>query len=132
MTAAPADNAAITVKTGTGGSTYRQSLLLDPAAVALVSRPLDIPTAGLKTSTRTGNKVTVSVSEWVDGNTLAQNMRFDMLWGVKVLDPAAALARLRDNRRAVTAPPSFSGGADDNGSRYHLQGVPKGEHHRSR
>lgn len=87
VTAAPADNAAITVKTGTGGSTYRQSLLLDPAAVALVSRPLDIPSAGLKTSTRTGNKVTVSVSEWVDGNTLAQNMRFDMLWGVKVLDP---------------------------------------------
>lgn len=92
VTAAPADNAAITVKTGTGGSTYRQSLLLDPNAVTLVSRPLDIPgDAGLKTSTATGNKVTVSVSEWTDGNTLAHNMRFDMLWGDKVLDPRRGL-----------------------------------------
>ncbi len=86
--AAPADNAAITVKTGTGGTAYRQSLLLDPACVALVTRPLDIPgDAGLKTSTQSGNKVTVSVSEWTDGNTLAHNMRFDMLWGTQVLDP---------------------------------------------
>jgi hypothetical protein len=88
VSAAPADNAAITVKTGTGGSAYRQSLLLDPASVTLVSRPLDIPgDAGLKTSTQSGNKVTVSISEWTDGNTLAHNMRFDVLWGREVLDP---------------------------------------------
>ena len=88
VSAAPADNAAITVKTGTGGATYRQSLLLDPMCVTMVSRPLDIPgDAGLKTSTQSGNKVTVSVSEWTDGNTLAHNMRFDVLWGRKVLDP---------------------------------------------
>lgn len=88
VSAAPADNAAITVKTGTGGTAYRQSLLLDPGCVTLVSRPLDIPgDAGLKTSTQSGNKVTVSVSEWTDGNTLAHNMRFDVLWGREVLDP---------------------------------------------
>lgn len=92
VTAAPADNAAITVKTGTGGSTYRQSILLDPNCVTLVSRPLDIPgDAGLKTSTQSGNKVTVSVSEWTDGNTLAHNMRFDVLWGREVLDPRRGL-----------------------------------------
>ena len=86
--AAPADNAAITVKTGTGGTAYTQGLLLDPSAITLVTRPLDIPgDAGLKTSTQSGNKVTVSVSEWTDGNTLAHNMRFDMLWGREVLDP---------------------------------------------
>ena len=88
VTAAPADNAPITVKTGTGGTAYRQSLLLDPQAIALVSRPLDIPAGnGLKTSTVSGEFVTMSVSEWVDGNTLAQNMRFDMLWKPVVLDP---------------------------------------------
>lgn len=88
----PADNAAITVKTGTGGTAYRQSLLLDPAAITLVTRPLDIPgDAGLKTATRKGNKVVVSVSEWTDGNTLAHNMRFDMLWGREVLDPRKGL-----------------------------------------
>ena len=53
---------------------------------------LDIPAnAGLKTSTKRGNKVVVSVSEWVDGNTLAQNMRFDVLWGNEVLDPRRGL-----------------------------------------
>lgn len=88
VNAAPADNAALTIKTGTAGTAYRQSLLLDPSAIALVSRPLDIPSGqGLKTSTVSGEHVTMSVSEWVDGNTLAQNMRFDMLWKPVVLDP---------------------------------------------
>lgn len=92
VTAAPADNAAITVKTGTASTAYRQSVLLDPACVTLVSRPLDIPgDAGLKTSTQNGNKVTVSVSEWTEGNTLAHNMRFDVLWGREVLDPRRGL-----------------------------------------
>jgi len=92
VSAVPANDAVITVKTGTGGTAYRQSLLLDPSAVTMVSRPLDIPgNAGLKTSTQSGNKVTVSVSEWTDGNTLAHNMRFDMLWGNEVLDPRRGL-----------------------------------------
>lgn len=87
VTAAPADNAAITVRTGSASTAYRQSLLLDPAAIALVSRPLDIPAGeGLKTSTVSGEFVTMSVSSWVDGNTLAENMRFDMLWKPVVLD----------------------------------------------
>lgn len=85
VSAAPADNAAITVKTS---GTNKQSLLLHPKAFALVTRPLKIPTgAGVKTATKAGNKVTISCTEWVDGNTLQHNMRFDMLFGVKCLDP---------------------------------------------
>lgn len=92
VNAAPADNAAITVRTGSASTAYRQSLLLDPGAVTLVSRAIDIPgNAGLKTATRSGNRVTVSVTEWTDGNTLAHNMRFDMLWGREVLDPRRGL-----------------------------------------
>ncbi len=88
VTAAPANTAPIVVKTGTGGTAYRQSLLIDPMAIALVSRPIDIPTGeGLKTSTVSGEFVTMSVSSWVDGNTLNENMRFDMLWKPYVLDP---------------------------------------------
>ena len=88
VTAAPADNAAITVKTGTGGTAYRQSLLLAPDAITLVTRPLDIGSGmGVKTHTEQGNLVTVSVTEWIDGNTLAHNMRFDMLWKAVALDP---------------------------------------------
>lgn len=88
VSAAPADNAAITVKTGTGGTGYRQSLLLSPDAITLVTRPLDIGSGmGVKTHTEQGNLVTVSVTEWIDGNTLAHNMRFDMLWKAIALDP---------------------------------------------
>jgi hypothetical protein len=88
VTAAPADNADITVKSGSAGATNKQSLLLHPKAFALVTRPLKIASAaGVKTSTKSGNKVTISCTEWVDGNTLQHNMRFDMLFGVKCLDP---------------------------------------------
>lgn len=88
VSAAPADNADITVKTGTGGTGYKQSLVLHPKAMALVTRPLKIAQgAGVKTSTKTGNRVTISATEWVDGNTLAHYMRFDMLWATKALDP---------------------------------------------
>ena len=123
VTAAPADNAAITAKTGTGGTGYKQGLLLDPMAITLVSRPLDIPAnAGLKTSTKRGNKVVVSVSEWT--NTLAQNMRFDVLWGNEVLDPGAACARPRnDNGRGCHGPAFPFGGGDGNCSGHHPSGL---------
>jgi hypothetical protein len=87
VTAQPADNAAITVRTGTGGTSYKQSLMMHPDALLLVSRALDIPQEGVKTSTKTGNRVTISVTSFVDGKTLDQTFRFDMLFGVKCLDP---------------------------------------------
>jgi len=87
VTAAPANDAVITVKTGTASTSYRQSLLIDPQAIALVTRPLDIPSGeGVKTSTVSGEFVTMSVTSWVDGNTLSEFMRFDMLWKPVVLD----------------------------------------------
>lgn len=88
VTAAPADNVALTIKTGTAGTGYKQSLLLNKNAITLVTRALDIPQSnGLKTTTKTGNRVTVSCTEWTDGNTLAQTMRFDMLYQATVIDP---------------------------------------------
>ena len=87
VTAAPADNAPITVVSGTANASYKQSMLLHPNAIALVTRPLDIASgAGVKTSTKTGNRVTISCTEWIEGNTLDHNFRFDMLFGVKALD----------------------------------------------
>ena len=87
VTAQAANDADITVKTGTGGTGYRQSLLMHPDALLLVSRALDIPQEGVKTSTKSGNRVTISVTSFVDGKTLDQTFRFDMLFGVKCLDP---------------------------------------------
>ena len=85
--AAPADNAVITVKSGTAGAQYKQSLLLHPQSIALVTRKLDIPnTGGVKTTTKSGNKVTVSCTEFTDGNTLAQTFRFDILYKAETVD----------------------------------------------
>jgi hypothetical protein len=92
VSAVPADDAAITVVTGTGGTAYKQSLLMHPSAMTLVSRALDIPQGqGLKTVTKTGNRVTVSCSEFVNGLTLDQIMRFDMLYETLVIDPRLGL-----------------------------------------
>lgn len=86
--AAPADNAAITVVSGTANAQYKQSMLLHPQSIALVTRKLDIPSgSGVKTTTKSGNKVTVSCTEFVDGNTLAQTFRFDILFKAETVDP---------------------------------------------
>ncbi len=88
VTAAPANSAPLTIKTGAANTGYKQSLLLNKNAITLVTRALDIPqNNGLKTTTKTGNRVTVSCTEWTDGNTLAQTMRFDMLYQATVIDP---------------------------------------------
>lgn len=88
VTAAPADNAAITVVSGSANQQYKQSMLLHPQSIALVTRKIDIPTGnGVKTTTKSGNKVVVSCTEFVDGNTLAQTFRFDILYKAETVDP---------------------------------------------
>lgn len=88
VSAVPADNAAITVKTGTANTGYKQSLLFNKNAITLVTRALDIPQGqGVRTTTKSGNRVTVSCTEFVDGKTLDQTMRFDMLYQATVIDP---------------------------------------------
>lgn len=88
VTAAPVDNAPMTVRSGNAaGGPRPQSLLFCPKAIALVTRPIDIPSgSGVKTSRQTGNQVSLSVTEYVSGDTLRQRLRMDMLFGVKVLD----------------------------------------------
>lgn len=87
VTAVPADNAVITVKSGAANAQHKQSLLLHPQSIALVTRKIDIPTgAGVKTTTKSGNKVTVSCTEFIDGNTLAQTFRFDILYKAETVD----------------------------------------------
>lgn len=86
VSAVPATTAPITVRSGT--AQRKQSLAFHPKAIALVSRALDIESgAGVKSATRAGNKVTVSVTEFVNGNTLAHTVRFDMLFKADVIDP---------------------------------------------
>ena len=92
--AAPADNAAITIKTGSAGTAYGQSLLFHKNAFALVTRPLDIASGqGVQSETVMGNKMSISVTKHVDFDTLVEECRLDMLFGVKTIYPAMA-ARL--------------------------------------
>lgn len=92
VTAVPADDADITVKSGTKQTAYPQSLLFHPSAFTLVTRPLEIPSGeGLATETMSGNKVSLSISKWVDGNTLKENCRLDMLFDVVAVYPHMAM-----------------------------------------
>jgi hypothetical protein len=92
VSAEPADDAVITVKTGTGGTAYEQSMLFHPDAFLLVSRPLNIASgSGVKTSSQTGNRMTIRVTEQVDFDTLKHQFRLDILFGVKAVYPDLAM-----------------------------------------
>lgn len=81
---APADDAAITVKSGTADTSYKQSILMHKNAMSLVTRPLAISDAGLKTYTVQGNRMSISVTESGDFNTLKHMFRLDCLFGLDV------------------------------------------------
>lgn len=91
VTAAPADDAVITVKTGTGGTAYEQSLLFHPDFMTMVTRPINIPSGtGLATATTSGNRMSIRVSEQTTFNTLEYSHRMDCLFGLKVTAPYLA------------------------------------------
>jgi P22 coat protein - gene protein 5 len=91
VSAAPSNGAVITLKTGTGGVSYQQSLLLHPNCLMLATRPLKVDDgAGIKTSVKTGNRVSIRATEYTNGDTLKHTMRFDMLWGI-ACDPRLGL-----------------------------------------
>jgi hypothetical protein len=88
VSAAPADDAPITVKTGTASTAYEQSLLFHRDAMLMVTRPIDVPgDAGLRTATATGNMMSIRVSESTDFNTLDHSHRLDILFGLKATAP---------------------------------------------
>ena len=81
VSAAPADNAAITVKTGAANTSYTQSLLMNKDALTLVTRPLQIDGGGaFRTHSVAGNRMSLSISETGDFNTLKRKWRIDMLF----------------------------------------------------
>lgn len=91
VTAAPADNAAVTVKTGTGGTAYDQSLLFHPDFMLMVTRPISVVSgAGVKTSSVSGNRTSIRVTETTNFNTLKHEVRLDTLFGLKVTAPYLA------------------------------------------
>lgn len=91
VTAAPANDAAITVLTGTGGSTHKQNLAWHKNAITLAMAPLDLPTDGASASRQSFDNVSIrSVRQYniTDDETV---YRFDILYGVKAQNPDFAV-----------------------------------------
>lgn len=90
VSAAPADNAAITV-VGTGGTGYRQNLVFNKNAFALVTVPLVSPPGAVDVSRQSYKGMNVRVIPVYDGTNDVSNWRLDVLYGTKAIDPRQAL-----------------------------------------
>lgn len=89
VNAAAVDGATITVK-GTKGSAYQQSLILHPDAVTLAVVPMETPRGAKSVATRSYKGITMRLIEFYDGINDKDMMRFDVLYGVKAIQPHLA------------------------------------------
>ncbi|ODT15818.1 MAG: hypothetical protein ABS35_30375 [Kaistia sp. SCN 65-12] len=89
VSAAPADNADITVL-GAGGTGYRQNMVFNSKAFALVSVPLVSPPGAVDVSRQTYKGTSVRVIPVYDGVNDVSSWRLDILYGVKTIDPRLA------------------------------------------
>lgn len=89
VSAAPADNAAITVK-GTGGTGYRQNLILHKNAFALATVPLVMPAAVNAGSRQSYKGINLRLIPTYDEDNDVAGWRYDVLFGVKAIDPRLA------------------------------------------
>lgn len=87
--AAPADNAAITV-IGTGGTGYRQNLIFHRNAFALVTVPLISPPGAVDVSRQSYKGTNVRVIPVYDGVNDVSSWRLDILYGTKTIDQRLA------------------------------------------
>jgi hypothetical protein len=83
VTAAPADGAAIVVKTGAGGSSHKQNLAFHPNAITLAMAPLDLPEDGATASRESFGNISIRAVRQYDITNDQTVYRFDILYGVK-------------------------------------------------
>lgn len=89
VSAAPADNAAITVL-GTGGTSYRQNLAFHRDAFALCMVPMEIPQGAYQAARESYKGLSIRVIPYYDGTNDIDNYRLDVLYGVKAINPHLA------------------------------------------
>ena len=95
VTARPADNAAITVRTGAASTAYTQNLIWHKDAVTMVSPEQALP-QGMAVSTRSTLPDGGLSLRWVQGYDITNNRninRLDVLWGASVTLPNFGLRR---------------------------------------
>jgi hypothetical protein len=90
VSAAPADNAAITVM-GTGGTGYRQNLMFHKNAFAFASVPMKMPEAVYNGSRQSYKGISIRLIPTYDSTDDIAGWRYDVLFGVKAIDPRLAI-----------------------------------------
>ena len=90
VTAAPADNAAIVVKTGASGASHRQNLSFHKNAITLATAQLDMPEDGATSSRENFDGVSIRTVRQYNVTSDELTYRFDILFGVKVQNPGFA------------------------------------------
>jgi hypothetical protein len=91
VAAAPADDAAITVKTGTGGTKHKQNMAFHQNAITLAMAPLDLPTDGATASRESFGNISIRAVRQYDIINDKTIYRFDILYGVKAQNPDFAV-----------------------------------------
>jgi hypothetical protein len=89
VSAAPADNAAITVL-GTGGTAYPQNMGFHKNAFALVTVPLEMPDGAAFKARESHNGLSIRVVKDYDIANDVDIIRLDILYGVKAIYPDLA------------------------------------------
>lgn len=93
VTAAPADDAVITVKSGTGGTSHVQNMAFAKNAITVAFANLDAPDGGAEYSQKRDGNISIRMVK--DYNILTdQNIcRFDILFAAEVQNPFMAVRR---------------------------------------
>jgi hypothetical protein len=91
VTAAPADNAAITVKTGTAGASYPQNIGFHKNAITLAMAPLDMPEDGASAARESFKGISIRAVRQYDITNDKTVFRFDILYGIKAQNPDFAV-----------------------------------------
>ena len=91
VTAAPADNAAITVKTVAALGEHKQNLAFHRNAITLAMAPLDLPTDGASASRESFGNISIRAVRQYNITDDETVYRFDILFGVKAQNPDFAI-----------------------------------------
>ena len=104
VTAAPADGAAIVVKTGTAGVSYPQNIGFHKNAITLAMAPLDMPEDGASSARESFKGISIRSTRQYDITNDKTIFRFDILYGIKAQNPDFAVRLTGQYIRGLTAP----------------------------
>lgn len=90
VSAAPADDAAITVKSGSSATGYAQNLVMHKNALALTMVPMEKPAGAVGAEQVSYNGMSMRMIPTYDGVNDISMWRIDILYGVKALNPELA------------------------------------------